>query len=209
MPGGLVTCENCRGTGQVVKEQRSGYTVFRQISVCGKCHGTGKIVKEPCKECEGKGIIEKTKEIAVKIPPGADTGYAIRIEGEGEKGRDLPGDLYVVLHVQKHPVFERHDDDLYLQKDIDFTTSALGGKVEVPGLDGTIKLEIPEGTQTGSVFRIDGKGIPHLDRRGKGDEYVIVKVTTPTKLGKKEKELLKEFEKLRQNLEKTKETDDR
>ncbi len=105
----------------------------------------------------------------MKIPLGADTGYAIKIEGEGEKGRDLPGDLYVVLHVQKLPVFERHDDDIYLQKDIPFTAAALGGEAEVPGLDGTTKLEIPEGTQTGSVFRIDGKGIPHLDRRGKGD----------------------------------------
>lgn len=198
-PGGLRQCDSCRGTGQIVREQRSGYSVFRQITVCGRCHGKGKVVKQPCKKCEGRGIIQKTKEIAVNIPAGADTGYHLRLEGEGEKGDGLPGDLYVVLNVEKHPVFERHGDDIYLQKEVDFTTAALGGEVEVPGLDGDLKLDIPEATQTGMVFRIMGEGIPHLDSYGKGDEYVLVKVVTPAKLSRKEKELLREFERLRQH----------
>ncbi|MCD6300002.1 MAG: molecular chaperone DnaJ, partial [Dehalococcoidales bacterium] len=158
-PGGLAQCESCNGTGQIVREQRSGYSVFRQISVCGKCQGKGKIVTKPCKECGGKGIIEKTKEITVNIPAGADSGYKIRIDGEGERGEDLPGDLYIVLNVEKHPIFERHGDDIYLQKEIAFTIAALGGKVEIPALDDTLKLDIPEGTQTGTVFRIENKGV--------------------------------------------------
>lgn len=200
-PDGLPTCETCGGTGQIVREQRSGYSVFRQISVCGKCRGKGKVVRKPCKECEGKGAIEKKKEILVRIPAGADTGYSIRVEGEGEKGEDVPGDLYVVLHVEKHPIFERHSDDIYLQKDIAFTTAALGGEIRVPALDGELKLDIPEGTQTGAVFRIENEGIPHIDSHGRGDEYVVVKVVTPTHLSRKEKELLREFQKLRQKLE--------
>jgi len=199
-PEGLVQCDSCGGTGQIVREQRSGYSVFRQISVCGKCRGKGKVITKPCKKCEGKGIIEKTKEISVKIPAGADSGYKIRIKGEGERGEDLPGDLYVVLNVEKHPVFERHGDDIYLQKEIAFTTAALGGEVKVPALDDELKLDIPEGTQTGTVLRIENAGVPYLDGRGRGDEYVIVKVVTPTNLSRKEKELINEFQKLRQKL---------
>jgi len=195
---GLELCSSCQGTGQIVREQRSGYSVFRQITVCGKCHGKGKVIRKACKECDGKGVIEKATEINVAIPAGADTGYQIKVEGEGEKGEGVPGDLYVVLHVEKHPVFERHGDDVYVQKEVAFTIAALGGKVEVPALNGKLKLDIPEGTQTGAVFRIENEGIPHVDRYGKGDEYVVVKVVTPTNLSRKEKELLKEFQKLRQ-----------
>jgi molecular chaperone DnaJ len=194
---GLERCSSCQGTGQIVREQRSGYSVFRQITVCGRCHGQGKVVKKACKECEGKGVIEKTREIEVTIPAGADTGYQIKVEGEGEKGEGFPGDLYVVLRVEKHPVFERHGDDIYVQKEIAFTTAALGGKVEVPALNGELKLDIPEGTQTGAVLRIENEGIPHVDSYGKGDEYVVVKVVTPTNLSRKEKELLREFQELR------------
>jgi len=197
-PGGLSSCPSCGGAGQIVREQRSGYSLFRQISICGRCQGKGKVVKSPCRECQGKGVTERTKEIRVKIPPGADTGYHIRVEGEGEKGEDIPGDLYVVLHVEKHPTFERHGDDIYLQKEIAFTTAALGGEVDVPGLRRQLKLKIPPGTQTGTVFRIEGEGMPRLDGYGKGDEYVMVKVVTPTNLSRKEKELLRQFEKLRQ-----------
>ena len=155
-------------------------------------------MKKVCKECNGKGVIEKTRQIEVTIPAGADTGYQIKVEGEGEKDEGLPGDLYVVLHVEKHPVFERHGADIYVQKEIAFTTAALGGEVEVPGLDGKLKLVVPEGTQTGTVFRIDNEGIPYVNGYGKGDEYVVVKVVTPKNLGRREKELLEEFQKLRQ-----------
>ena len=133
----------------------------------------------------------------VDIPSGADTGYSIRVEGEGEQGEDLPGDLYIVLNVEKHPIFERHGDDIYLQQEIAFTTAALGGEVLVPGLNDELKLDIPEGTQTGTALRIAGEGIPQLDGHGRGDEYVIVKVITPTNLNRHQKELLKEFERLR------------
>jgi molecular chaperone DnaJ len=196
---GLESCSSCQGTGQIVREQRSGYSVFRQITVCGRCHGQGKVVKKACKECKGKGVIEKATGIKVTIPAGADTGYQIKVEGEGEKGDGLPGDLYVVLHVEKHPIFERHGDDIYLQQEIALTTAALGGRVEVAGLNGNLNLDVPEGTQTGTVFRIENEGIPHVDGYGKGDEYVIVKVVTPINLSRREKELLKEFQKLRQN----------
>ena len=195
---GLAQCQICRGTGQIVKEHRSGYSVFRQINACDKCLGKGKIVKEACKECQGKGVIEKTKEIIVNIPAGADTGYKIKIEGEGENDNGLPGDLYVVLNVEKHPIFERHGDDIYLQQEINFTTATLGGEIEVPSLNGNHKLDIPEGIQTGAMLRIMDGGIPHLDAFGKGDEYVMVKVITPTNLNQREKDLLRQFEKLRQ-----------
>jgi molecular chaperone DnaJ len=194
--GGLERCTSCQGTGQIVREQRSGYSVFRQITVCGGCHGQGKVVKKGCKECKGKGVIEKAKEIKVTIPPGANTGYQIKVEGEGERNEGLPGDLYVVLHVEKHPVFERHGDDVYLQQDIVFTTAALGGTIEVAGLYGNLNLDIPAETQTGTTFRIDGEGMPRLNGYGKGDQYVMVKVLTPQNLTKKEKELLKELDRL-------------
>ena len=196
-PGGLAQCESCGGTGQIVREQRSGYSVFRQITVCSQCQGRGKIVKEACEACEGKGIIEKATEMVVRIPAGADTGYQVRIEGEGEIGEELPGDLYVIFYVERHPLFERHGDDIYLQQELNLTTAALGGEVETPGLYDDLKLDIPEGTQTGTVFRISGEGIPHLDGYGKGYEYMIVKVLTPTNLSRQEKKLLKRFEKLR------------
>jgi molecular chaperone DnaJ len=197
-PGGLVRCKSCNGTGQIVREQRSGYSVFRQITTCGKCRGKGNVVKEACEKCEGKGTIEEIEELTVNIPAGADTGYEIRIEGKGEKGDDLPGDLYVVLNVEKHPIFERHGDDVYLQQEISFTTAALGGEIKVPSLNGALTLDIPEGTQTGAVFRLAGKGITHIDGHGRGDEYVVVKVVTPTNLSNKEKELLRQFERMRQ-----------
>jgi molecular chaperone DnaJ len=191
--GGVVTCGKCRGTGQLIREQRLGYGIFRQVIVCDQCNGKGKLIRNFCKECKGKGTVEKTTDIKVRVPPGADTGNAIRIEGEGETGEAQNGDLYVVLHVQKHPVFERRGDDIYIQKEITFATAALGGKIDIAGLDGGNKLEIPEGTQTGSTFRIHSKGIKHLDGRGQGDEYVMVKVITPKNLNNKEKELLTEF----------------
>ncbi len=194
-PGALEDCSECKGTGQIVTEQRKGHSIFRQISICPKCRGKGKIIKEPCMECGGNGVLEKPKDLAVKFPGGVDTGYIMKVEGEGEKGKDLPGDLYVVIEVARHPLFERHGDDLYLQWEVAFTTAALGGVIEVPNLDGnSSKVEIPEGTQTGSLFRIDGQGIKHLEGHGKGDEYVMVKVMTPTNLTERQKELLRELE---------------
>jgi len=194
--GGQQTCEFCKGTGQVVKEQRTGFGVFRQISVCHHCRGTGKLIKEKCETCKGKGVIEETSNITVKVPKGAESGYAVKMKGEGEAGPHgiEPGDLYVVFDVQKHPVFERHGDDIYMAKEIGFADAALGAEIEdIPSLNGNVKLQIPEGTQTGSVLKVPEKGIPHFKGAGKGDLYVVVKVVTPQHLTDKQKELLREF----------------
>lgn len=200
-PGGLVDCDKCGGSGQFVNEQRTGYGVFRQISVCPACGGTGKVVKDRCETCGGAGVIEETRELTVPVPRGAETGQAVRIAGEGEAGEGgvEPGDLYVVLNVKRHPVFERHGDDIYTTEEIGFAEAALGVQLEdVPGLDGRHTLEVPPGTQSGSTLRIPGAGMPRLDGSGQGDEYVMVKVVTPQDLSDRQKELLRDFETLEQ-----------
>jgi len=198
--GGLKECRTCRGSGQSISEHRSGFTVIRQITVCNECGGRGRVIADPCQECRGKGSIEKVREIVVNIPPGADTGHNIRVEGEGEPSPDgaESGDLYVVVNVEKHPVFERHGDDIYVVKEIDMSLAALGGQIDgIPGLEGSLMLEVPEGTQNGAVFRIANAGIPHLGGHGRGDEYVVAKVVTPTDLTEEQKELLRRFQELR------------
>ena len=200
--GGLIQCSVCGGSGQMITERRSGYSLFRQISPCSNCRGEGRIIKETCDECEGRGFLEEKKGVVVNIPKGVSTGCRIMIEGEGEPGGEgvEPGDLYVVLKVKPHPVFERHGDDIYVQKEISLSLAALGGEIDdIPGLEDNLKLEIPEGTQTGTVFKILNKGLPHLQDYGRGDEYIVVKVATPTDLSEEEKELLGKFEKLRKN----------
>ena len=196
---GLETCRRCQGKGQIVREQRSGYSVVRQITVCGECHGRGKIIKKACKDCQGKGVVETKKELKIGVPAGADTGYSVRVEGEGEASADgLPGDLYVVINVERHPLFERHGDDIYLQHDISFAVAALGGEVQAPSLNGNLKIDIADGTQTGTVIRVAGQGMPRLGKRGRGDQYVVVRVVTPTNLSREEKELLRQFQNLRE-----------
>jgi len=196
--GASSTCEPCRGSGQMVKEHRSGIGVFRQVSVCGHCGGTGRVVKEPCSLCEGKGLLEEEHEVAVTIPAGVDSGHTIRLEGEGDTGDGdiAPGDLYVVVSVSKHPVFERHGDDLYMQQDIGIAEAALGAAVTVSCLDGTSTLEIPGGTQNGSLLKLKGKGMPRLGSRHRGDLYVVVRVSVPTHLTNRQKDLLGEFQRL-------------
>ncbi len=194
--GGVATCGRCGGNGQIIMEQRSGYSVFRQISVCPTCRGAGRIVKSACKECKGKGVLKTKEELKVSIPAGVDTGNMVKLPGKGEVGEDRPGDLYIVVNVAKHPVFERHDNDIYMRHEVSMTTAALGGEMEVPGLDGELKLDVPEGTQTGTVLRILGRGIPHYSGSRRGDFYVVVKVATPVGLNRTEKELLREFAEL-------------
>jgi molecular chaperone DnaJ len=200
--GGWRECEKCHGSGQVAIEQRSGFTVFRQITNCPACKGKGKIITQPCKQCQGKGIMETTKEIKVDIPRGVDNGDRTRMAGEGEASLNggQPGDLYVIFKVARHPVFERHGEDIYVVEEISFPEAALGTELkDIPGLEGKLKLEIPAGTQSGNLFRIAGKGLPRRNDYGRGDEYVMVKVVTPTNLTKEEKELLREFRKLTKN----------
>ena len=196
-PGHLGQCDSCYGTGQVVREQRSRTAVMRQVSACGRCRGTGRTITVHCKTCDGKGTLLQTNEISVRIPPGADTGQMVRLQGAGEKGEELSGDLYVVLNVQRHPVFERRGDDVFVEQGLDLTVAALGGELQVPGLDGDLTVDVQEGTQTGDVLRIPGEGVPHLNGGGRGDEYVIAKVVTPTGLSSEERRLLTDFRKLR------------
>jgi molecular chaperone DnaJ len=198
--GGLQTCDECRGTGQQVTEQRSGFGIFRQIAACHHCNGSGQKIKDRCGLCAGKGFLEDISELTVSIPKGVDNGYNIRFEGEGEAdgGSVVPGDLYVVVNIKKHDLFERHGDDIYLAHEISFTQAALGAVLEdVPGLEGNVTLEIPQGTQPGKILRINNKGIPHLKGPGRGDQYVLIKPVTPENLSAREKELLCEFENLR------------
>ncbi len=194
-PGGLEECDQCGGSGQIITEQRKGSTVRQDIRTCRKCGGMGTIVARPCAACKGTGFVEKTKEVSVMIPPGAFSGYAIMIKGEGATNNHIPGDLYIVVQIKKHASFERHEDDLYMEKEIPFTLAALGGATETLDLQGNpFTVTIPEGTQTGAILRIEGKGIPHLGREGRGDVYVLIKVVTPTNLDRTQKELLRRFQ---------------
>jgi molecular chaperone DnaJ len=197
--GGLVKCPQCDGKGQIVREQRSGWSVFRQISTCPRCHGAGRTITRSCARCQGKGTIELKKEIVFQIPRGADTGETVRIEREGEASEEggAAGDLYVRLQVKPHPIFTRRGSDIYCQKEITVTQALLGGRIEnIPGLDGNFTIQIPEGTEDGTSFKIEGKGMPRFGEE-RGDEYVVVKISLPKKLTEEEKALLRQFERLR------------
>ena len=172
--------------------------IFQTNSPCNKCHGTGKIITELCGECEGKGRIKKTRKIDVSIPKGVDNGTRLRISGEGEAGEKggPSGDLYVQIRVKEHKIFKREDNDIYLEVPISFVQACLGDEVDIPTLRGKIQMKIPASTQSNTMFRIKGKGISSLRGFGKGDEFVKVVVETPKKLTKKQKDLLKEFDKL-------------
>ena len=193
----IVTCPDCNGTGYVRQERRTPFGYFSTTGPCGKCRGSGEYIKEECPLCDGTGLIKKTRKIEVKIPKGARDGIKLRISGEGEAGeKGAPsGDLYVELSINPHEIFERHDDNLYIEVPISFTQAAIGSEIEVPTLDGKATLKIPSGTQTDTLFRMRGKGLPHMQESSHGDEMVKVIVKVPEKLTKKQKELLKEFEK--------------
>lgn len=188
---GPVACRSCRGAGQV-RYQQGFLTIARTCPTCG---GAGKVLADPCKECRGEGRIPTEKTLSVNIPAGVDTESHLRISGEGEAGMQggPPGDLYVVIHVQEHPVFERREDHLVCTVPISFAQAALGAQINVPTLEADEPLTIPEGTQTGSRFRLKGKGIPHLNGHGRGDLYVFVRVVTPTKLTREQRQLLEQL----------------
>jgi molecular chaperone DnaJ len=181
--------------GQVQHSQVRGFTSFVQIAPCQACHGNGILISSPCHECSGSGSTRKVRTLEVSIPPGVETGQRLRLRGEGDAGiRGGPsGDLYVIIVIQNHPVFERDDSDLWCEWKINFPQAALGAKFEVPSIDGKIELKIPNGTQNGTIFRIKGKGMPRLRYRGRGDEYVKIIVDVPTKLTKNQKQLLKDL----------------
>ncbi len=186
-----ITCPACGGRGQVSRSQ--GF--FSISSTCPSCRGTGQLIPEPCETCQGMGRIKQKRKVSLKIPAGVDTGSRLRLRGEGEAGErgGPPGDLYVVIHVQAHDFFEREGDDIYCKIPIPFTMAALGGKLDVPTIDGAESLQIKKGTQSGEVFRLKGKGFPRLRGYGKGDEIIQVIVKVPKKLTKRQETLLKEF----------------
>ena len=193
----IVDCPQCDGSGVYRRTQRTPFGIFLTTTSCPKCKGQGKHIKNECAVCDGTGVVKKTRKIEIKIPAGAETGTNLRIMGEGEAGEKgaESGDLYVIVYVKEHDVFERHGDDIYVKLNLPFTVAALGSEIDVPTLKGKAKLKIPAGTQSNTTFRMKGKGIPYLHGSGSGNENVEVIIHVPQRLDKKQKELLKEFEK--------------
>jgi molecular chaperone DnaJ len=185
------TCSACRGTGQV-RFQQGFFTIAK---TCGQCGGQGSIVKEACPSCGGSGVEQETQSLSVKIPAGVDTNSRLKLRGEGEAGQNggPHGDLYVVISVREHPLFHRQDKNVLCEVPISFPQAALGAEIEVPTLEGKIKMKIAAGTQSGAVFRLRGKGAPDLRGGARGDQLVRVVVETPRKLTARQRELLEEF----------------
>ena len=190
------TCPVCRGSGQVQSTQRTPFGVFSSSSPCQNCKGTGKIIKEPCPSCKGEGRVRKTRTIRVKIPAGIDDGQTISLRGEGNGGTQggPAGDLYVTVYVKEHKMFKRDGQDIILEMPISFAQAALGATLTVPTVDGKVQYDLPEGTQTGTVFRLRGSGVPSINGRGRGDQYVKVNVEIPRNLNHEQKELLRKFD---------------
>src|SRR3989338_3818165 len=192
----IVTCDECGGRGVSTRTQRTPFGLFSTTTTCRKCRGQGKYIKNECPECDGRGVVKKTRKIEVKIPAGATDGTNLRIQREGEASKGMSaGDLYIVIHVEPHKIFERNDNDIYVKMPVSFATAALGGEIEVPTLKGKASLKIPAGTQSNTVFRMKGQGIPDLQSHHVGDEHVEIFIAVPEKLTKKQKQILEEFEK--------------
>jgi molecular chaperone DnaJ len=198
----ILRTENCNGSGQVRRVQQSIFGSFANISTCSKCHGEGSIIADPCPECRGTGQQQKEHLISVKIPPGVDTGTQLRLSREGGAGErgGSPGDLFISVTVKPHELFIREGDDIIYELPANFAQVALGSEVEVPTLEGDVKIKIPAGSQAGRVFKLKGKGIAHLRGHGRGDQYVKLRVITPESLTKEQRQL---FEELARSLDPT------
>ena len=188
-------CPDCHGSGTVRIQRGGGGFSFSATTSCPKCRGTGKIIHQPCKTCGGAGTVRKQKKLAVTIPAGIDNGQAVSLRGQGGAGRNggPAGDLLIGVTVKPHPIFRREGTAVYMDQPVSFVQAALGAELEIPTIDGNVKYEMPEGTQSGTTFRLRGKGIPSLGGRGRGDQYVTVKVKVPTGLNKEQKDALRAF----------------
>jgi len=186
------TCPQCRGSGRVVAS--NGF--FQVAQTCPRCRGEGMIIQSPCNNCHGEGRVKVTHRIKVKIPAGVDSGSNLRVRGEGEAGTAGRGDLYVVIEVAPHPFFERHHNDIFIEKKISLATAILGGTIEVRTLGGNVEMKIPAGTQPGSIFRLKGRGLPDVHSRQIGDELVRASIEIPKNLTSEQRRLMEEFSRI-------------
>ena len=189
------TCSKCRGTGTVQVRRQTPMGVFATSSACPDCGGKGRIIRQPCKDCRGSGFVRKRKTIQASVPAGIDNGQTISIRGQGSAGKNggPAGDLLITIAVRPHELFRREGTSVLCETPITFAQAVLGAELEIPTIDGKVKYDLPEGTQSGSTFRLKGKGIPSLNGRGRGDQYVTVYIETPRNLNHEQKEALKKF----------------
>lgn len=192
----IVTCSTCQGNGQMQRIQNTILGQMRTASICHQCQGQGKTHETACKKCKGQGVMKGYRKLKVKIPAGIDNGQTIRIGNEGAAGKQggLAGDLYLTVYVKPSRDFQREGDDIITKTEVDFPLAALGGELEIKTLDGEVKMKIPSGTESGKIFKLKDRGVPHLGGRGRGDQLIEVFVKTPKKLSRKAKKLLKELE---------------
>ncbi len=191
----IETCSNCKGRGTINTVRQTVFGAMQQSSTCPSCNGKGKTIKNPCQTCKGKGKVRKNKKISVNIPAGIDNGQTISLSGQGNAGSNggPSGDLLVTVSVRPHAIFEREGSSVYCEIPVTFVQAALGAELEVPTLDGKVKYNMPEGTQTGTVFRLRGKGMPVINSKSRGDQYVTVVVETPRNLTSEQKDLMRKL----------------
>lgn len=195
-PGTRITiCATCGGKGRVTRVQRTFIGAFQSTSTCSDCHGEGKKADKPCSECRGQGVSKEKETITIDVPAGVENGTTLKMEGRGNAGAfgGGAGDLFVQIRVKEDKRFEREGNDVYVNKKISFVEAALGEKIEVETLDGDIELNVPDGTQPGTKFRLRGKGIPYLRSSGRGDMYVVLDVEVPKRLSRRQRKVLEEF----------------
>jgi molecular chaperone DnaJ len=193
--GGVENCPSCGGNGQLRSARSAGFAQFVTITTCPRCGGAGKRITKPCDDCDGRGNVDRAEKLCFAIPAGADSGLRLRVPGKGEPGRNggPRGDLFIFLQVEPHSLFRRDGDDIHIEIPISFAQAVFGDSIEVTTLDGKCEATIPKYTQTGTVFRLSGKGMPSLDSKRSGDLYVKTVIKTPTSLTSRQKELLREF----------------